>query len=128
MKKLFFITCFTILFVCNIFGQAAVDLSLIATDGTSTINVNIGLDLTATNCIDPHLGEGGLPPIPPVQMFYCCFDLQPYGCGPVSSLKDYRPPGNPPEFPYTGIVEHTFGFKLMNLDHQSILRITSPQV
>jgi hypothetical protein len=67
----------------------------------------VGLDLTATNCIDPQLGESDLPPIPPSGIFEARFDLQPYGCGPVSTYRDYRPPGNPPAFPFTGMVEHT---------------------
>jgi hypothetical protein len=33
--------------------------------GNSPINMEIGLDSVATNCIDPQLGESQLPPIPP---------------------------------------------------------------
>ena len=112
MKKLFFITCFTILFVGKIFGQAQIDIPLIVTDGTININLAFGLDLTATNCIDPHLGESDLPPIPPTGMFDVRFDLNPYGCPYISTMKDYRAPGNPPAFPFTGMIQHTLWWQI----------------
>ena len=65
MKKIFLILSFALLFVIKVFGQAAVDIPLSATDGTLTFPLAVGLDLTATNCIDPQLGEWNIPPIPP---------------------------------------------------------------
>jgi len=112
MKKIFVIISFALLFVTKILGQAAVDIPLIVTDGSINIQLAVGLDLTATNCIDPHLGESDIPPMPPTGMFDARFDLNPYGCGPVSSYIDYRPPGNPPAFPFTGMVEHTFWYQV----------------
>jgi hypothetical protein len=107
LLKLFLILSLTLLFISRVFGQAQIDIPLLVTDGSYTISMAVGLDLTATNCIDPQLGESDLPTIPPCACFEARFDLQPYGCGPVSSYKDYRPPGNPPAFPFTGMVQHT---------------------
>ena len=112
MKKLFFITCLSILFVIKIFGQAQIDIPLIVTDGTYNIELAVGLDLTATNCIDPQLGEADLPPIPPCGCLVACFDLAPYGCPYISSMKDYRAPGNPPAFPFTGMIQHTLWWQV----------------
>ena len=111
MKKIIFITCITILFVGEIFGQAQVDIPFDVTDGNDTVAVAVGLDLTATNCIDPQLGEYTLPPMPPTGGFMIIFNLTPYGCGSVSSFKDYRPPGNPPAFPFSGLVQHTLWYQ-----------------
>ena len=110
MKKIFLILSFALLFVTKVIGQAQVDIPLLVTDGSFTIPTAVGLDLTATDCIDPHLGEGTAP-IPPPGVFDATFDLQPYGCGPVSTHVDYRPPGDPPAFPFTGTVEHTLMYQ-----------------
>ena len=108
MKKIFLMLSFALLFVVKTFGQAAVDIPLSATDGTETYELAIGLDLTATNCIDPQLGESDINWGPPTNFFKFTFDLSPYGCPTgTNSLKDYRAPGNPPAFPFTGLVEHT---------------------
>ncbi|RKY99725.1 MAG: hypothetical protein DRQ13_01760, partial [Ignavibacteriae bacterium] len=111
MKKIFLILFFILLFATEVFGQAQIDIPLILTDGTGTIPMAVGLDLTATDCIDTHLGESDLPPIPPVAIFESRFDLAPYGCGPKSTYKDYRAPGDPPAFPFTGMIEHTLWFQ-----------------
>jgi len=71
----------------------------------------VGLDLTATNGIDPQLGESDLPPGAPCGCFEIRFDLQPYTGHPWSTYFDYRPPGDPPAFPFTGIIEHTLWFQ-----------------
>ena len=107
MKKIFFTVSIVIFFATNLVGQAAVDIPLLLTDGSYTIPMAVGLDLTATNCIDPQLGESNLPTSPPAGIFESRFDLNPYGCPNMSSYKDYRPPGDPPAFPFTGMVEHT---------------------
>ena len=104
--KIFLVLSFSLLFIIKVFGQAAVDIPLIATDGTTTIPLAVGLDLTATNGIDPQLGESDLPPIPPVWVFEIRFDLEPYAGHPWSTYKDYRAPGNPPAFPFSGLKEH----------------------
>ena len=44
----------------------------------------VGLDETATDCIDPALGEVELPPLPPAGVFDIRFDVATYGCGPLT--------------------------------------------
>ena len=107
LYKLFLLLSLMLLLAAKVFGQAAVDIPLIMTDGTINIELAVGLDLTATTCLDLHLGEYELPPPPPGSGFEIRFDLQPYGCPLFTSLKDYRPPGNPPAFPFTGMIEYT---------------------
>ncbi len=80
------------------------DIPFTGTDGTTTIPLAVGLDETATNGIDPALGESDLPPFPPAGVFDIRFDLFPYAGSALSTLNDYR---NAPAFPYTGVVEHT---------------------
>ncbi len=52
------------------------------------------------------------PHIPPGGCLEVRFDLNPYGCPYISSMKDYRAPGNPPAFPFTGIIEHTLWWQV----------------
>jgi hypothetical protein len=103
MRKLFSIFTFVLLYVTIAFGQAEVDISLIATEAT-TQAMSVGLDVTATNCIDIALGEAEAPPPPPPGGFHIVFDLDPYGCPAITTWKDYR---NAPLFPYSGQKEHT---------------------
>jgi hypothetical protein len=115
LLKLFLMFLFNLLLSANIFGQAAVDIPLSATDGTFTHEFFVGLDLTATNCIDTLLGECvGEPPLPPPGVFDIRLNLPP-DCGQVFACKDYRPPGNPPAFPFTGTIEHTLWFQMSSL-------------
>ncbi len=132
MKKIFLMFSFILLSATKIFGQAQVDIPLSATDGTLTYPLAVGLDLTATNCIDPQLGESDLPP-PSPWGFEIAFDLHPYGCAPLLTYKDYRAPGNPPAFPFTGLVEHTLWWQVLpglpinityNLPSGAIMSIT----
>lgn len=113
MHKIFLTISFTLLFVVKAFSQAAVNIPLLATDGNLTYPLAVGLDLTATNCIDLQLGEYDINWGPPTTFFKISFYLQPYGC-PTStdSFKDYRAPGNPPAFPFTGMIEHTLWWYL----------------
>lgn len=104
MRKLFSVLSFVLLAFTFTYGQAAVDIPISGSDGTATIQMALGLDLTATTCIDPALGESDLPPVPPAGVFDIRFDLQVYGCtGLNGSLKDYR---NAPAFPFTGTIQH----------------------
>ncbi|MDH3267280.1 MAG: hypothetical protein OEM46_00355 [Ignavibacteria bacterium] len=121
----------------KVFGQAAVDIPFSVTDGTSTANLSIGLDLSATTCIDSALGEYIFNVMPPAGVFDSRLDLAPYGCGEVLfTLKDYRSPGDPPAFPFTGMIEQTLAFQTsslglpinitINLPFGVILTITDP--
>jgi len=106
MHKLFLIFAFSLLSITEVFGQAAVDIPLSATDGIFTYQLAVGLDLTATNGIDEQLGEYTLPG-PPPGVFGIAFDLSPYTGEFTWTYKDYRAPGDPPSFPFTGMIEHT---------------------
>lgn len=104
MRKLFSILSFVLLYITFAHGQAAVNIQLSGSDGTATIPMAVGLDLTATDCIDPALGESELPPLPPAGVFDIRFML-PSSCGPLNGLLlDYR---NAPAFPFTGTIQHT---------------------
>jgi hypothetical protein len=85
------------------YGQAAIDILLVATETTYTQQLRVGLDLTATTCLDPHLGELEIPPMPPGNPLIG-FDLAPYGCGPITVWEDYR---NAQSLPFTGVIQHT---------------------
>ncbi len=111
MKKIFLMFSFILLTTTNNLGQVAVDITFLVTDSSYTQPISVGLDLTATNCIDPQLGEWDIPVFPPAGVFEMRFDLAPYGCPGISSYKDYRAPGNPPVFPFTGMIEHTLWFQ-----------------
>jgi hypothetical protein len=105
MRKLFSVLSLVVLFSIVSFGQAQVTIPLTATDGIGSNNgLAVGLDLTATNGIDPSLGESDLPPFPPSGVFEVRFDLAPYAGSALSTYWDFR---NAPAFPFTGVVEHT---------------------
>jgi hypothetical protein len=88
------------------FGQAAVDIPITVTDNAGGSQVlNFGLDLTATDGIDVSLGEGDLPPAPPIGVYDARFVIPPFASSGLSSWKDYR---NAPAFPFSGSVEHRF--------------------
>ncbi len=106
MRKLFSILSFVLLYFTFAYGQAAVNIPLSASDGSLTLPLAVGLDLTATDSIDAALGESDLPPFPPAGNFEFRFDLTPYNVEPLSSYKDYRAPGDPPSFPFTGTIPH----------------------
>ena len=89
-----------------LYGQAAVEIPLSVSNGSSTIQLAAGLDLMATNGIDPEFGESDLPPFPPSGTFEFRFDLTPYAGEPLSTYKDIRAPGDPPSFLFSDTVQH----------------------
>lgn len=103
MHKLFSILFVGILYTTLTFGQATVTIPFSCTDGTNVIPLAIGLDPTATNCIDPALGESDLPPFPPPGVFDIRFDLSPYGCPNLSTWLDFRFAAS---FPFSGPMQH----------------------
>ncbi len=94
----------------NIYAQA-VDIELQVSNSLTTRSVFVGLDITATNGIDPSLGEASLPPMPPASAYEVRFDLSPYGSPGVSTYRDYR---NAPSFPFTDSVSHRLFWQLGN--------------
>ena len=111
MRKLFSIFSIVLLYVTIAFGQAQADFEILVHDA---LNANyplwFGLDLTATDGIDFTLGESDLPPPPPGNAFDARWWLPPF-LGALSSWRDYRAPGNPPAFPFTGQKEHNLKFQ-----------------
>ena len=70
-----------------------------------------GLDQTATDGIDIHLGESDLPPYPPIGAFDARWILPQNGFnGSLSSWSDYRFFSG---FPFSGTIEHRFRFQSM---------------
>ena len=108
MHKLVSIFSLVLLYTVLTFGQATVDIPFSTTDGTTTIALAVGLDGTATNCIDPSLGESDLPPFPPSGVYDIRFDLAPYGCPTLSTFFDYRNA----VFPFTGQIQHTLWWQV----------------
>jgi len=111
MLKVFSIISFVLLYVTIAIAQATVDISINVHDnlGAST-TLWFGLDLTATNGIDPSLGESDLPPPPPGNAFDARWWIPPF-LGALSSFRDYRAPGNPPSFPFTGEIQYSTKFQ-----------------
>lgn len=79
--------------------------------GGGPINMQVGLDSTATNCLDLQIGESELPPIPPpgwealIELPYPeCQNSFGY---PIAVHKDFRFG----ELPFTGTKTHKFWFR-----------------
>ena len=100
---------FLFLYLTVAFGQAPVDFAVQVQDNAGLVSsINFGLDLTATDGIDPALGEAGLPGPPPENAYYAAWVLPD---NITQSYFDYRAPGNPPAFPFTGNKQHTIRFQ-----------------
>ena len=82
----------------NIYAQAQLEIPLVISNNAptpSSTNIWVGLDPTATNGLDPALGEANLPPLPPGGVWDVRLDIG----GGVNSFRDFR---NAPSFPFTG--------------------------
>ncbi len=107
LNTLFVLFALLLLYTGITFGQAAVDIPFIVSDNAGGFReLRIGLDLAATTGIDPALGESDLPPFPPAGVFETRWSLQPFGVGNLSTYWDYRAPGSPPAFPFSGMITH----------------------
>jgi hypothetical protein len=110
LLKLFLFVSFTLVSSINIFAQVAVDIPISVKDNSGDLwIINFGLDLSATNGIDPSLGEYDGCFLGPPPLFYACWSLPPFP-GFLSSPKDYRAPGNPPAFPFNGTIQYSIIF------------------
>ncbi|MEJ5262192.1 MAG: T9SS type A sorting domain-containing protein [Ignavibacterium sp.] len=89
--------------------QPQILLNITVTDGRDDVrHLKIGIDPTASDGIDDHLGEGFLPPFPPLSVFEARFNLPENNfSGTLSSYSDYRN-GN---VPYSGTKEHRLVFQ-----------------
>ncbi len=104
MRKVISIFTLVLLYVVVSYGQA-IDIPITISDNAAHSKVlNFGLDLTATDGIDPALGESDLPPFP--FGFEARFILP---GGVLSSYKDYR---NAPAFPFTGVKAHVLKYQV----------------
>jgi hypothetical protein len=107
MKKIFLTAYVILLFATNLSGQAQVDIPIYVYDNTGLGgSIYFGLDLIATDGIDPQFGEENLPAVPP-GVFDMRWWLPPF-LGELTSWRDYRAPGIPPTFPYTGSKDYFF--------------------
>jgi hypothetical protein len=110
MLKMFSIFSIVLFYICLAFGQT-VNIQIFVHDNAAAgANMWFGLDLTATDGIDPALGESDLPPPPPGNAFDTRWWIPPF-LGALSSMKDYRAPGNPPAFPFSGEIQHSIKFQ-----------------
>ena len=111
MRKQFTIICLMLLTSISVFGQATYDVQIMVHDAAGlSYPLWFGLDLTATDGIDPALGESDLPPAPPGNGFDARWWIPPFD-GSLSSWKDYRAPGDPPAFPFNGNKQHILKFQ-----------------
>jgi len=109
MLKIFSIFSLALLYIAVAYGQATIDFPItVSNDAGQTSDIYFGLDLTATDGVDTHLGEAALPGFPPGG--YAAAWLYPDFT--TLSYNDYRAPGDPPAFPYTG--HKSFTIKLQN--------------
>jgi hypothetical protein len=103
MHKLFSIFSFVLLYLTVAFGQAAVSIPITVSDNLGySAPIYFGLDLTATDGLDEALGEAELPTLPPGGYFAAWL----FPDFTIMSYNDYRAPGNPPAFPFTGHKSH----------------------
>ncbi len=98
---------FIIISSVRIFSQAdlTIDLFLHTADYSGSETVHFGLDSTATDGIDPWLGESELPPdfCPPWGLDFCAyFIIPPFDDETIYSISDFRFG----ELPYTGEITH----------------------
>jgi hypothetical protein len=101
--------------VANLFGQSTPQISIpfeIYDNAGGQKTLYFGIDQTATDGIDIHLGESDLPPYPPTGAFDARWLFPENGFnGSLSSWLDYR---NAPGFPYSGTIEHRFRYQCMS--------------
>jgi hypothetical protein len=96
----------------NLFAQQLPQISipfLVYDNAGGNKTLYFGLDQTASDSLDPQLGESDLPPLPPVGAFDARFILPINNFnGSLSSWYDYR---NAPSFPYSGTKEHRLRYQ-----------------
>ncbi len=111
---------------CLIYAQT-INIPIITSDGVTPYQdtLRVGLDLSATDCIDSLLGEPTItPPIPPAGVFSSFLQL-PSFCNPLINTKlDFR---NAPAFPFTGQKEHRLIWQLSTGASSFILHYNFPE-
>ena len=109
-----FLISIIIVFSNSTFGQSTPQISIpfeIYDNAGGQKILYFGIDQTATNGIDIHLGESDLPPYPPTGAFDARWLLPENNFnGSLSSWLDFR---NASGFPYSGTAEHRFRYQSM---------------
>ena len=113
--RLFFLTVVYWSLTINIFCQTSAQISFpfnVYDNAGGQKTLQFGLDQTATESIDIHLGESDLPPYPPSGAFDARFLLPENNfSGSLSSILDYR---FAPAFPFSGTIEHRLRYQGAN--------------
>jgi len=98
--------------IFNISAQKSAQISIpfeIYDNAGGQMTLYFGLDQTATDGIDIHLGESGLPPYPPIGVFESRWILPENNFnGSLSSWSDYRFASG---YPYSDTLEHRFRYQ-----------------
>lgn len=123
---------FSILFVLLLVSSMAyaqltptVDIIMtVADNGNGSNELRVGLDAAATTGIDPQFGESDLPPLPPLGAYDVRWNLQPFGAGALSTLRDYRFAAS---FPYTGVITHRLNWQYSDFATQLTITYNLPQ-
>jgi hypothetical protein len=116
LTNIFYVFLFLkIIVLCkNNYGQSVAQISIpfeIYDNAGGQKILYFGVDETASDGIDIHLGESDLPPYPPTGAFDARWLLPENGFnGSLSSWLDYRFASG---FPYSGTVEHRFRYQSM---------------
>ncbi len=112
MNKTILLLLFVSAGMLNIFAQGIAEVSIpfqVYDNAGGEKVLYFGLDPTATDTIDFHLGESNLPPVPPAGAFDARWILPKNNFnGSLSSWNDYR---NVPGFPFTDTLEHRLWYQ-----------------
>jgi hypothetical protein len=102
--------------------QSQIQVELTLTNLTENRIVRLGVDPSASDAIDPHLGEEALPPWPPG--IEVRFALPDNGFSGVQSYSDYRQG----VIPFTGQVEHRLKFQRGQGDSLMVIFNLPPEI
>ena len=112
MSSLYLALTMVLFYVIHIFGQESAQISIpfqIYDNAGGQKTLYFGVDQTATDSIDIHLGESDLPPFPPTGVFDGRWILPKNGFnGSLSSWSDYRFAAG---FPFSGTLEHRLKYQ-----------------
>jgi hypothetical protein len=111
-QKFLIVTLLVVMSTLNVFSQQSAQISipfLVYDNAGGNKTLFFGLDQTASDSLDPNLGESDLPPLPPTGAFDARFILPINNFnGSLSSWRDYR---YVPSFPYSGTEEHRLKYQ-----------------
>jgi hypothetical protein len=102
--------------------QSQIQVELTLTNLLENRIVRLGVDPSASDAIDPHLGEEALPPWPPG--IETRFALPDNGFNGVQSYRDYRQGA----IPFTGQVEHRLKFQRGQGDSLMVIFNLPPEI